>query len=356
MSKKFCMVYNGNHLLHRSGTTSPESPERIDRILNYLKKTKLIGRYGNIIEDFPAATKEQMLLVHDPKYLEFVKTYSEKGGGFLGDSTYFNKRTYIVACQAAGGAIRAVDAVVKQEYSLSFALVRPPGHHASADRYGGYCILNNGAIAARYLQKSWGMKKIMFIDWDAHAANGTMHIFYDDPSVLTLSIHRDPHEFYPHEGFNYQIGKGAGRGYTVNVEMPVGSSNDEYKYVFEKVVLPIYKQYRPDFIICCNGFDAYYKDPYASLYMTAEGYYDLAKMLRNSIGIGKMSILMEGGYNRDNGYLGQVLLSGFLGLDMKFEEETDPLSYYVTSEAKIKKVIENQISELRELLDDYFTF
>ena len=357
MGSKIAIVYNSNHVIHNSKSSSPENPDRITRIEQNLRnRTDLIGTDADFITNFSPATLIDMLRVHERRYLEFVDNYCKRGGGFLGDSTYLNKNTYKVAAMAAGGAIKAMETVRLGNHKYSYALVRPPGHHAWQDRYGGYCIFNNGAIATRYAQKKLNAKKIMIVDWDGHAADGTMRIFYDDPTVLHISIHRDPHEFYPHEGFMYQIGKGEGRGYNVNVEMPIGSSDNEYLYVFEEIVFPLFNQYKPDVVMGCNGFDAYYKDPFAKLYLTQKGYYDLVSMMRDQFGPEKFMILQEGGYNKDNGVLGSALCHALAGRDMSFSEDVDFLTYSVTREKKARKIVEDNVFQLQETLSDFFKF
>jgi len=350
------VIYSPNHIVHKSSSMSPENPERLTQIIQYLKgRARLFGGKTQLVNAFLPATGEDILRVHTGEYVKFIQSYCEKGGGFLGDSTYFNHNSYKAALLAAGGAIEAAKRVAKGKDDVSFALIRPPGHHASADNYGGYCIFNNGAVVARYLQDMERKRKIMFIDWDAHAANGTMRIFYEDPTVLNVSIHRDPGDFYPHDGYLHQIGRGIGRGSTVNIPLPEGASDEEYMTALKQIIIPLYNQFDPDFVIGCNGFDAHFRDQYAKLQLTSQGYHDIAYELWKRMK-GKLVVLMEGGYNRYTGQLAHSLLSGLVGLPNPVKDSVDSLSYTVTRQQKIHKITDERMAELKQLLSEFYDF
>ncbi len=347
------LVHNPNHVLHRSESSSPENPERLTRIIQYLKaRTSLLADGPcTLITDFPPASEEDILRVHDKTYLEFLRRTAQRGSTFLGDSTYLSPQTYAVAASAAGGAIEALKLVATLKYDASFALVRPPGHHASADRFGGYCVMNNAAIAIRHVQAMLGVQKVMVVDWDAHAGNGTMRIFYEDPSVLVVSMHRDPNEHYPHDGFGHQIGRGPGRGYNVNVEMPEAAGDSEYKLVFEELVLPLARSYQPDLVVGLVGFDAHYKDGQSGLNMTSGGYHSLTDSL---MGLrGKAALIFEGGYSSANPVISHAVISALAGLPPPFEDGVDALSSAVTRRKKTRAILEDNIADLKELLREF---
>ena len=351
--KTVALIHNPNHMLHRSESSSPENPERVTRIIQYLKvKTPLLNDGPCVlITEFPPASEIDLLRVHDRTYLEFIKRTAASGGTFLGDSTYISPQTYKVAATAAGGAMEAMRTVVKGEFESSFALIRPPGHHASADRFGGYCIFNNAAVAARYAQKNLGLQRIMMVDWDAHAGNGTMHIFYEDPSVLIVSLHRDPNEHYPHDGFGHQIGRGEGRGYNVNVEMPEGAGDAEYELVMNEIVLPLARSYHPDIIMGLVGFDAHYKEGQSGLNMTTKGYHMMVEKLRKVNR--KLALVLEGGYSPANPMIAHAVIAAMAGLPPPYEEEMDALSSAVTRRKKTRAILEDNIADLKELLKEY---
>jgi len=164
----------------------------------------------------------------------------------------------------------------------------------------GFCYFNNVAVMARYLQEKLGLKKILILDWDAHAANGTMDIFYDDPSVLNISIHQDPVSFYPGTGFAEQIGQGPGKGYTVNVPLRSGAGDSDYVYVLEELVIPLARSFQPELIAISTGFDSHNDDFISGLQLTENGYGFLTEMMMNlakEICGGRLMVELEGGYN-----------------------------------------------------------
>jgi len=350
------IFYNPIHSKHFSSTTSPENPKRLINIFEFLnEKVKIFEGSIAHVNSFPKATDEDIQLVHTKKYLDFVKSYSRKGGGFLGDDTYFNKDTFEVCQVAVGGAIASAMTVVNKEKDFALALIRPPGHHASQEKHGGFCIFNNAAIATRYVQKYSGVEKVLILDFDAHAANGTQDIFYADPNVLLLSIHQSPKGFYPNTGFSRQLGKGKAVGRNINIELPKGSGNKEFSYAFKEIVTPVVKDFDPDFTICCCGFDAYYRDNLTNLNLTAQGYYDIAQFINEHFSK-KACVLLEGGYHQYCDKLSYVFINGLLGRPLPYIETIDPLQISATTEDKIRTMLIDSIKELKMILDDYYEF
>ncbi|MEM4294006.1 MAG: histone deacetylase [Thermoplasmata archaeon] len=348
---KVNLYYCNEHELHFPGSASPENPERIKKIYRYLVTKKDTMPFLEIVEKVKPAMEEDILRIHEESYLNFIKNTVERGNTFLGDSTYLSRGSVVAAEFAAGAAIAACTDVLDEDADFGYALTRPPGHHATADKFGGYCIFNNAAIAIAYLQEMKKVKRVFIFDWDAHAGNGTMRIFYETPEIYKFSAHRDPHDFYPHDGFLYQIGHGEGRGYTANMEMPAGSGDEEYLMVLEELVVPLIKEYKPDLILGLNGFDAHFSEPNVGLKLTANGYREIVSRLA---GLGKFVILQEGGYNQKNPLLAHVILSTLGGKSIEVKEEFDTLSSAVTRTQKTRKIVEEKIKELKDLLRDYF--
>ncbi|MCK4717735.1 MAG: histone deacetylase, partial [Thermoplasmata archaeon] len=350
------LIYSEDHVIHRPSTTSPENPERILRVVRYIQnKREIMGKNVSMLTVFSPAEIEDITRVHQEGYVKFVKNYCSRGGGFLGDSTYFTPGTFDAALMAAGGAIKAAQVVIDGTADMSFALIRPPGHHAKSDNYGGFCIFNNVAVAIRRLQSEKKIKKVMVVDWDAHAANGTMEIFYEDPNVLLVSIHTDPKGFYPSDGFSHQIGKGKGRGTTVNVEMPPGSGDDEYKLVMEEIVEPLYKQYKPDLLVGCIGFDAHFSEELTPLNLTSQGYHHFVSSLCE-LSANHMMLCLEGGYNWYNPRLAHTVINAMVGKAPPYTDDVDILSSSVVRERKVNKVTRQKIASLKESLRDYYTW
>ncbi len=350
---KGILTYTPKHQMHRASVVSRENPERLESGFKYIKNRTDIFKTYDLIEDFQPASDEDIARIHEKSYIDFMEGYCKKGGGFLGDSTYVQKGTCLAARYSAGGAIE-VCRKVSSGYKTGFALIRPPGHHALPDNYGGYCIYNNAAIAARWLQseKPNTYSKIMIVDWDGHAANGTMRTFFEDPTVLTISTHRDPHGFYPHDGYPHQIGSGAGRGYTVNIPLPAGAGDKEFRRVCEEIVFPLEKEFSPDFVIGCSGFDSHYSDTVVGLKLTSGSYHYIAKELAHRY-TGRLAVLMEGGYEKFNGKLLHTLLAALMKKDNPYKDVKIDLSGSLMQKSNVRKETEENIVELKSVLCDY---
>lgn len=347
------LLYNEKHIQHDPSSLSikaHENPDRLIKAMWYLEKSGIfMNGQCTLMGDFDMADEDDLLRVHDKSYIEFVRSYSSAGGGFLGDSTYMTARTYEVAKQAAGAAIKAGSLVADGKYSYAFVMTRPPGHHASVNKYGGFCLFNNVAILARYLQEKKHVGRIMIIDWDAHAGDGTMEIFYKDPTVLFVSLHRDPHGFYPRKGFSKETGDESGKGYTVNVEMPVGAGDDEYSLAFEEVVIPLVQNFSPEFIICSCGFDAYYKEKNIGLSLTSDGFHRMTSLIR-SLYPKNFVLLMEGGYHDFNGQLCHSVISALLDVPNPVNDKPEISSFKKNQQQQILTETRAKIAEVKKLV------
>jgi acetoin utilization deacetylase AcuC-like enzyme len=239
-------------------------------------------------------------LVHEPDYIDLVRRFCKSGGGLLdlGDTVVCPK-SFDVALLAVGGAIGAVELVAAEKFQNAFALVRPPGHHAGRYYALGFCIFNNVAIAAAYLLHHFGLKRVLILDIDAHHGNGTQEIFYETNKVLYLSLHQDPRGF-PGTGFIDDVGEHEGRGYTVNLPFPFRTPDKVYLKAFDHVVVPIARQYKPEFILVSVGFDGYYADPVGALSLSAHLYTKVFSKILNLASQscnGKLVAILEGGYH-----------------------------------------------------------
>ena len=349
---KVAVLYSEAHVAHLPKNTNVrdiERPERLTGAMEYLQRSGVFGERCDLITGKYPASDQDLLLVHSDEYVKFVRSYSLSGGGFLGDSTYMTSNTFEVAGLAAGSAIQAGELVLSGRYSAAMVMIRPPGHHAGVDKYRGFCIFNNVAILARYLQKKKGVSKVMIIDWDAHAGDGTMEIFYNDPTVMVVSLHRDPHDFYPRRGFSSQTGEGLGVGYTVNVEMPVGAGDEEYAFAFDELVIPLLHTFSPDFVICSCGFDAYYKEQHIKLNLTSAGYHMMAEKIM-SVMKGNFVLVMEGGYHKFNGHLTHVVINSLLGLPDPIADKLKTTEYERNQQKSVMKETEKKVSYVKEML------
>jgi acetoin utilization deacetylase AcuC-like enzyme len=248
----------------------PESPERIARLLEAFDWSE-----GS------RATEDDLLRCHTPAHVEYIKSVEHKT--WADPDTPVSETSYDAGLLAAGTAVAAVD-------QDGFALVRPPGHHALPDRAMGFCLFDNVAIAARWAQAERGVARIAILDWDVHHGNGTQAIFWDDPSVLFVSLHQWP--FYPGTG-----GPDEQNETTLNIPLGAGSGDEEYLYAFEHLVEPAVSRFDPELLIVSAGFDAHAEDPLAGMQVTDAGFREFA---RRASGLApRVSAVLEGGYNLD---------------------------------------------------------
>lgn len=293
------LVYSPRYLEHRPGWGHPEQPERLEASIRALKEAGLWNTGKNVVVEPSAARVSDVELVHTKEYVKLVERLSKSEIPLDGD-TPTRRNTFEISLLSAGGAIEAGRAAVTGEVKNSFALIRPPGHHASSGIGGGFCYFNNIAVMIRVLQKSMGIEKVFVMDIDAHHGNGTQEIFYEDPSVLFMSLHQHPHTLYPGTGFPEQIGKGEGKGFTVNVPMQPGSGDGEYATAMEAVFSPICEQFEPELIAVSAGFDAHQADPLTGLKVSSDGYGWIAQKIveeAEKLCGGKTVFLLEGGYD-----------------------------------------------------------
>jgi len=291
------LVYHPAYLEHDMGFGHPESPNRLRAIVQRLEESGIAARLVRI--EPRKAEDEWITQVHTSNYLASLNRQAPASGRVsLDPDTAMSSGTLQAAYLAAGGALAAVDAIMAQQVDHVFCAVRPPGHHAEAGRAMGFCFLNNVAIAARYLQKEYGLTRVLIVDWDVHHGNGTQHSFEGDPSILFFSTHQYPH--YPGTGRGTECGKGAGEGFTINVPMEAGEGDDDYRAVFQKVLVAAADDFKPEFVIISAGFDAHKDDPLASMGLTESGYAGLTEIVAGIAkrhANGRILSSLEGGYN-----------------------------------------------------------
>lgn len=277
----------------------PESADSKRRIRHLLDASGLSDQLAWIR---PApASEEALLRVHSPEYLERIRATAERGGGNIGvkAATHIGANGFELAVLAAGGAISAVDAVISGQVDNAYVLMRPPGHHAERSEGKGFCVFNNAAVAARHAQAVHGLQRVALVDWDAHHGNGAQQIFWDDPSVLAISIHQE-RAFPPTIGAVDENGAGAGLGYTVNIPLPPGSGEGAYMAVMEDVVAPALRMFEPELIIVPCGFDAGHFDPNARMLLTSESFRRMTVFvmaLAAELCQGRLVFVHEGGYH-----------------------------------------------------------
>jgi acetoin utilization deacetylase AcuC-like enzyme len=282
--------------LHVTSPDHPESVQRFESVLAALQAPDL----AKVLQPFPArdATRQDLRLVHTVEYLALAEGEVRSGEEQLstGDTT-ISRGSWEAALKAAGSGLAAVDAVMDGHAENAFCVVRPPGHHASAARGMGFCILNNIAIAARHAQQR-GARRVLIVDWDVHHGNGTQDIFYEDGSVFFFSTHQSP--WYPGTGRADETGVGAGKGTTLNCPLPAGSGRAEIWKAFAMQLLPAADAFKPDFVLISAGFDSRENDPLGHFKLTDADFSELTRLMRNLAdrhAKGRIVSMLEGGYN-----------------------------------------------------------
>jgi len=292
---KTAIVTDRSFMKHFAGRSHPDRPERIAVMIEMVENLK---RDHLQVHAPRSATRDEIALCHRPEYIDLVEHTSHLDRFDFDPDTHTSRDSYATALLAAGAVLTAVEAVLDGAAENAFALVRPPGHHALPNRAMGFCFFNSVAIAAEWLIRHKGLRRVMVIDWDLHHGNGTQEIFYDQPEVLYTSTHQFPH--YPGTGSLQEVGAGEGLGYTVNAPMPAEYGDSEYLRIFDELIIPIGRAFKPQFIIVSAGFDCHWRDPLGDMQVTEEGFTQMTRRIKRLAAEcceGKLVAALEGGYN-----------------------------------------------------------
>lgn len=283
-------------LEHMKNFEHIESAQRLEVLYAALDQPAVAKQY--VFPAFAPATPEILEQNHSPAYVRRVAATAGKARVVLDPDTQTSPLSYEAACLAAGAAVAAARMLVAGEIKNAFCLVRPPGHHAEDDHAMGFCLFNNVAVAAHHAIKQLKLKRVLIVDWDLHHGNGTQHSFYDSDQVLYFSVHQSP--CYPGSGAAYEIGLGQGEGYTINAPLPAGLDNQAYASVFNSLLAPIARQYRPELIILSAGYDIHRDDPLGGMMVTGPGFSYMTKVLLDlaaELCDHRFMACLEGGYS-----------------------------------------------------------
>jgi acetoin utilization deacetylase AcuC-like enzyme len=346
------IVYSPEYLKHDTGSNHPETPRRLQVIMNELNKSGLLETKKCAVVTPKPAARESLELVHESDYIDLVQRTCMAGGGLLDLSdTVVSKESYDVAVLAAGGVLDAVNLVSKGKARNAFALVRPPGHHAGPYYALGFCLFNNVAIGASYLINRIGLRRVAIVDIDAHHGNGTQEIFYDTNKVLYVSLHEDP-EGFPGTGFEDETGEGEGRGYTVNVPLPFKTDDRLCYEAFDQIAAPILRQFKPECMLVSAGFDGHYTDPVGELALSMQGY---ARIFSKILGLtsvlcdNKLVVALEGGYSLS--FLGRMVTAAIArmsGLEYSVRDNVP------VSNMKVREKAEQVIKNVRRIHSEFW--
>lgn len=349
--RKTLILKNDLFLEHIPDFNHVESPDRLRVIYEQLEQSPLNEIFT--YPDFEAAPVEALELNHTKEHVMRVAGTAGKTFSSLDPDTQTSASSYDAACLAAGAVTGGMEMIVRGEADNGFALVRPPGHHAETDRAMGFCLFNNVAIGARFGLQSLGLERIAIIDWDLHHGNGTQNSFYTSKDVLYFSTHAYP--YYPGSGSLGEIGAGEGEGYTINVPLSGGHDDRAFAKIFQEIILPVTREYRPDFIIISAGFDTYFADPLGTMAVTEQGFACMTKQvvdLAAEICQGRLLVALEGGYNL------RGLRDGVLGV--LAELSGNPTCPGKVDESALQAIIESEkdvpvIEQVRNIAKRYWS-
>lgn len=283
---------------HKINERVHETPDRLKQIYFDLKKLPFADKL--IKYSCREINSKELLSVHSQFFIDQVKNACVNSNPYSYDKdTYFMEDSFYVAKHAAGGCLNLADAIMNNEINRGFALIRPPGHHADVGRAQGFCILNNIAITAKYLKDKFNLQRILIIDFDVHHGNGTQEIFYDSDDVMLVSIHQK--NLFPHNSGNIsEFGKNNGLGYNINIPLESNYGDNEYIYIFGKIIQNIMEQYMPQIILVSAGFDAHEKENISQMKITTSGFHKITEILKyfsQEYSDNKLLYILEGGYN-----------------------------------------------------------
>ena len=298
MSRQTAIFTDPLFMEHDPGFGHPESPDRLQVIYEMLEQPEQRDRY--LRPACPPADDETLALNHTKPHIQRVVATDGKTFASLDPDTSTSPQSHAAARRAAGATVEAVRMVTSGEADNAFALVRPPGHHAEGDHTSGFCLFNNIAIAAHYAIKHLGLERILIVDWDLHHGNGTQHSFYDTDQVLYFSSHQYP--YFPGTGSLGETGIGAGEGYTINVPLPGGQDDQAYARIFNELLIPVARAYKPELILVSAGFDISLGDPLGLMSVSNDGFAYLTGVLQtlaDELCQGRLVLTLEGGYDLD---------------------------------------------------------
>ena len=279
------------------GHDTGSHPERAERIRAVEAELATRGDVGWERRESPPASRESLELVHPAAYVDSIERFVAAGGGAVDADTFASPGTWDAVVHAAGGAVAAVDAVLREGAPVAASVHRPPGHHAEAARAMGFCFFNSVAVAAQHALSVLGLSRVLIFDWDVHHGNGTNDIFHASRDVLFVSAHESP--LYPGSGPATDVGSGEGAGYTVNLPVPGRSGDDVWCSLAEHVVGGLIREFSPELVLVSAGFDAHADDPLASCRVSDEGFATMAASVRRAAADAgaPVALVLEGGYD-----------------------------------------------------------
>lgn len=341
------IAYDPFHKRHtREG--HPENYRRLEETWSLLQVDGIVSKLFHLPST--PAPLDAVLRVHSRAYLERLEAASLQGRSNLDADTYLTEDSYQAALLGAGGLLNVVDCVLQGKAQNGISLSRPPGHHATPAWGMGFCLLGNISIAARWAQDHYNVGRVLIVDFDVHHGNGTQDVFYRDGSVLFFSAHQFP--FYPGTGAAYETGDGNAEGAIINVPLPSGVGDQGYLNVFQQLLFPAARLFRPELILVSAGYDAHWLDPLANMRLSIPGATTLMQQLMalaDELCQGKLVVALEGGYHI--GALSHSVLSAVRLLSHSHQGVSDPFGPAPGGERDITPLL-GKLRQLHHIPDE----
>ena len=349
LQNRVIMTFHENFRQYDLGEGHPFRGDRFASAMRFFESQGLLGLSEIFLVEPQLASKEDLLRVHDESYVDLIFRLAEKSKPY-DIETPVSPEILEAALLIAGGAIECGKAVCEGKVKRAIS-IGGGYHHAGRNYGGGFCIFNDVAVLVEYLRAKHDVKRFLIVDYDVHFGNGTSNIYYQDSTVLYISLHQDPRTIYPGTGFVWQIGEGAGEGYNVNVPLPPGTGDSTYLYALNEIFVPLAEEFKPEIIIANGGSDPHFADMLGDLSLTVKGFFSVSRLIRETadkVCSGKLVLMPGSGYNpKVLPICWYALVAGVVGL--KEINVKDP--YNPPQEPPFcRKKVENTIDELKSLL------
>jgi acetoin utilization protein AcuC len=331
------------------GEGHPFRGDRFANAMEFFRQRGLLNCPTVLLHQPQPASREDLLRVHDKQYVDLIFQLAEENKPYDAETPVSREilESALLICSNAIECGKAViEGTVRRAVSIGGGY-----HHAGRNYGGGFCLFNDIAILTEYLRSEHNLTRFLILDYDVHFGNGTSDIYYKDPTVLYISLHQDPRTIYPGTGFAWQRGEGKGAGYNVNIPLPPGTGDETYLHALKEIFIPLAEEFRPEILIANGGSDAHFDDTLGNLGLTARGFFELSKMIKNaadSVCDGKLVLMPGSGYNPEILPLcWYALAAGVIGLDrIEVKEEHAPPN----EPFDCRGTVESTIDELKKML------
>ncbi len=346
------LFYHPDCLKHDMGYGHPERPERLTAVMKYLKERKVFDDVNITLQKPPAVTLSDLEQVHPKDYIDLIHNASDREARLDAD-TRTSKGSFTAALLAAGAGIKAWQEIQAGNLKNAFALIRPPGHHANAQSARGFCLFNNISVLARHITTTIPDSRVLILDIDAHHGNGSQEIHYTESNTLYLGFHQDGRTLYPgYSGYTDELGEGPGRGYTVNLPLPPGTTDLSFLQALSTIFPPIVEQFQPTAILVSAGYDGHFRDYQTNLQFSATAYFKATQLvmeLAQKISKGQTVMFLEGGYEL------RALSESIYNTLVAMSGHGDPVSEKPpTEDSRIKKYITMLLAETKKALKPWW--